>query len=416
MPNRYSNCPMLGRVTAIALAALLAGCSIDDASCTETATCVPPKSDATFDAPQETSSRGADASTGDGPVNADAQDGAIGDRSVSDAAPDVRIDVGQPDNATIDGRVLDSTSEGAGHVDGDRTADATTAPDVSDDGDRGAADGGATAIDALSESGVIPDATTPPDVVIDAGDACAINACGGCGPLSATPGTSCGQCGTYVCAADKLSVTCNDPGYVKYKSVSVGGFSTCGLLTTGGVRCWGANQDPTGAVSAPPAQDFFTGVQAIATGWYHSCAIMSTGGLRCWGANNTGQLGRGNINNDWTPPTTDILSAVKSVATGDGYTCALSAAGGVRCWGSNFLSQLGDGSTDDRHAPPVTDAITDVQAVTVHSNYSCALTASGGVRCWGTFSGEFGNGTITTPPSTDLFSGAKAVAAGLNHA
>jgi hypothetical protein len=38
------------------------------------------------------------------------------------------------------------------------------------------------------------------------------NACGGCGTLVATPGANCGTCGTYVCSADKTSVTCNDPG------------------------------------------------------------------------------------------------------------------------------------------------------------------------------------------------------------
>jgi hypothetical protein len=55
---------------------------------------------------------------------------------------------------------------------------------------------------------------------VDAGDAgldarvdgCISNACGGCGALSAQPGTACGTCGTYVCSADKSSVHCNDPG------------------------------------------------------------------------------------------------------------------------------------------------------------------------------------------------------------
>jgi hypothetical protein len=38
------------------------------------------------------------------------------------------------------------------------------------------------------------------------------NACGGCGTLSPGPNTKCGTCGTYVCSADKTSVSCNDPG------------------------------------------------------------------------------------------------------------------------------------------------------------------------------------------------------------
>jgi hypothetical protein len=44
------------------------------------------------------------------------------------------------------------------------------------------------------------------------GAACTLNACQGCGVLAAAPNSKCGTCGTYVCSADKTSVTCNDPG------------------------------------------------------------------------------------------------------------------------------------------------------------------------------------------------------------
>jgi hypothetical protein len=66
----------------------------------------------------------------------------------------------------------------------------------------------------------VPDASTP-----DAGnsshpgasdgghqDVCIPNDCGGCGTLSAAPGAACGTCGKYVCASNKASVSCNDPG------------------------------------------------------------------------------------------------------------------------------------------------------------------------------------------------------------
>jgi hypothetical protein len=63
-----------------------------------------------------------------------------------------------------------------------------------------------------------PDASAPPQ---DSGtgpsdggaeDACVPNACGGCGALLGAPDSPCGKCGKYVCAADKRSVTCSDPG------------------------------------------------------------------------------------------------------------------------------------------------------------------------------------------------------------
>ncbi len=48
--------------------------------------------------------------------------------------------------------------------------------------------------------------------VLDCADA-DINACGGCGSLGHSPGSSCGSCGAYACSVDKSSVTCFDPGY-----------------------------------------------------------------------------------------------------------------------------------------------------------------------------------------------------------
>jgi hypothetical protein len=58
--------------------------------------------------------------------------------------------------------------------------------------------------DARGDAPAETDARTP--------DACALNACGGCGTLAAAPGATCGTgCGHYVCSADKSSVSCSDP-------------------------------------------------------------------------------------------------------------------------------------------------------------------------------------------------------------
>jgi len=40
-----------------------------------------------------------------------------------------------------------------------------------------------------------------------------LNACGGCGALSNPPGTACGACGTFVCNAGRTAVSCSDPGF-----------------------------------------------------------------------------------------------------------------------------------------------------------------------------------------------------------
>ncbi len=56
----------------------------------------------------------------------------------------------------------------------------------------------------------------------------------------------------------------------------------CSLLQLG---------DGTSATSvmSPPGIDALTSVAAIATGGFHTCALMLTGGMRCWGHNEYGQ-------------------------------------------------------------------------------------------------------------------------------
>jgi alpha-tubulin suppressor-like RCC1 family protein len=204
------------------------------------------------------------------------------------------------------------------------------------------------------------------------------------------------------------------------RGIAAGGDDTCALMTTGGVRCWGANWD--GQVGdgtkedrlLPPTADILSGVQAIAPGGGTTCALMTTGGVRCWG-NQLTENGYSTARP--TPPGTDMLSGVKAIAM-SGHTCVLMTTGGVRCWGTNWDGQLGNGTrtASPTWTPPTTtDVLDGVQAIATAEFHTCALMTTGGVRCWGRGDvGQLGDGTGTnlwTPPSSDILSGVQAIAA-----
>jgi len=224
------------------------------------------------------------------------------------------------------------------------------------------------------------------------------------------------------------------------KQLAAGGFHTCAITPSGGVKCWGNNS--YGQIGDGTTTDRWTptdvyglssGVVAIATGGNytiglengnpqsaeHSCALTASGGVKCWGANITGQLGDGTTTNRNTPvDVVGLTSGVVAVSAGMHHTCALTVSGGAKCWGSNFIGELGDGTTTERHTPvDVVGLTSGVTAISAGGEYSCALTNAGGVKCWGYNSyGQLGDGTWKERHApvdvVGLTSGVAAIAAG----
>ena len=98
--------------------------------------------------------------------------------------------------------------------------------------------------------------------------------------------------------------------------LSAGQHHTCALLDSGRVRCWGTNGSgqlgygnvtPISATSPPSAAgdvDVGGTVRQVEAGGASTCALLDTGAVRCWGDNSLGQLGHGNtddIGDDETP-------------------------------------------------------------------------------------------------------------------
>lgn len=95
----------------------------------------------------------------------------------------------------------------------------------------------------------------------------------------------------------------------KAKAIAAGDSHTCALLDDGSVKCWGLNTGGELGIGDTswhgfsglemgdylPIVDLGVGetATAISAGWSHACAILQSGGIKCWGRNQEGQLGLG---------------------------------------------------------------------------------------------------------------------------
>lgn len=213
------------------------------------------------------------------------------------------------------------------------------------------------------------------------------------------------------------------------RTATAGEQHTCILTATGGVKCWGKNQD--GQVGDGTTADknkpvyvsgLVSGVAAVVAGWSHSCALMSSGGVRCWGNNQDGQLGDGTTVARNTPTEVVGLGAgVTALTAGGRHTCALMINVAVKCWGQNQRGQLGDGTTADRVAPVnVANLPNGVIAIAAGGQHTCALMLAGTVKCWGNNGeGQLGAGglllKVTATDVARMTAPAVAITAGKAH-
>jgi alpha-tubulin suppressor-like RCC1 family protein len=180
---------------------------------------------------------------------------------------------------------------------------------------------------------------------------------------------------------------------------------------TGGVQCWGRNNNgelgdgTTSSHSNPlpvlkgagPGTTYLSGVTAIAMGQSdgtgtgqptHVCALAN-GGVFCWGYNKSGELGNGaalgNTGANSSPVQAIAAgSGILGIAVGNANTCAITAASGsnLKCWGYNAYGQLGDASTTTRNAPTLTTA-GNVAQVSLGTFHQCLVNTSSQVWCVG---------------------------------
>lgn len=212
--------------------------------------------------------------------------------------------------------------------------------------------------------------------------------------------------------------------------VSAGREHSCALLDTGAVVCWGRNflgqlgdGSQTNRLTPVAVSGLSSGVVEVAVNGQHSCARMGDGTLRCWGANGYGQLGNGNLDNQYQPVAVTGLSAVVSVELGALHSCALRQNGQIYCWGVYNRSCNNFGCAFDANVFPalVSGLGGAAQALTVGFYHNCAL-VNAAVKCWGdNYSGQLGNPDQPEPNPFTVFefqgleSDVEQISAGHHH-
>jgi len=227
------------------------------------------------------------------------------------------------------------------------------------------------------------------------------------------------------------------------KQVAVGYNHACAISQTGSVSCWGDNsrgQIGDGTTTFRPQATAVVGLSStakvtqLALTYQSSCALLETGAVQCWGGNTQGELGVGQtakLNQSTSPQNVVLLNnvTIKRLVSGRQHLCGITNSDTLVCWGWNDSGQLGlavpnsDPISVDTSARFIPTAVTSVgsgiQQVAAGYGHTCAVRANDTV-CWGDNSkGQLGNGVTSTSPSApvvvSLLSGVTELALGKDH-
>ena len=281
--------------------------------------------------------------------------------------------------------------------------------------------------DGVDGQGIPPHLTAIPvavgsghfvDVAVGAENSCALDASGA---VYCAGGNYWKQLGvdtvTSVCLepqAPEYSASCSNTfvrvsGSTTFSRIFAGGYTTCGLTSSGDPYCWGMSlggaQPPTNATPTlvPGSVQFVS----LTGGSSHICGLTAAGIAYCWGAGGFGQLGTGAQVAESVPTRVATPLAFTHIAAGGSHTCAVTTTGEVYCWGSNTDFELGSTTSDSCNGnstytivcsktPVAVPGLPKVMDVAVGQQHSCALTVDGAVYCWGNGErGQLGQGSTS---------------------
>ncbi len=182
----------------------------------------------------------------------------------------------------------------------------------------------------------------------------------GCG-LTHTGGVECwgnntyGQLGngTTLSSGTAVQVTGLTSGVT---AIDAGVNHACAITADGGVSCWGNNTDgklgnSTTVNSSTPVAvtDLSSGATGISAGGISTCAVMATGSVKCWGNGSYGTLGNGSPVASSVPVEVSSITGATAVSVGTYHACATGPTMPAQCWGNG--SALGGGDITTRLFP-----------------------------------------------------------------
>jgi alpha-tubulin suppressor-like RCC1 family protein len=213
--------------------------------------------------------------------------------------------------------------------------------------------------------------------------------------------------------------------------VTAGSNHTCALVAGGLVKCWGKSDfgqvgdgtfgDDSGVRLQPVTVLGVEGAVQISAGSRSTCAVLGSGSIKCWGFNLFGQLGDGSKGDSRSarpsPVTVGLVTDAVAVASGANHACALMSAGTVKCWGDAAFGQMGDGATGDFEQrsllPRDVAGVTGATQLTAGSTFACVLRSDSPGLCWGSNGwGQLGNGTTGDEFGRELLPVGLSVASG----
>lgn len=233
------------------------------------------------------------------------------------------------------------------------------------------------------------------------------------------------QLGNSSASAENGLVTVK--GVSRARSITAGEFHACAVLEDETVRCWGSERKGVlgnGVLSYEARGTAFQfsslkGVLRVEAGRESSCALLRSGAVQCWGYLERREASNGG----WGSPEikrVDGLRGIYAIGVGGDYGCALLKDGTVQCWGANIYGQLGDGTVESRSIPAPVRKLKDVQSITVGEFHACALHQDETVSCWGydlqgrAYAGQSG-GEYLSPQKLQGLRGVKSITAGSSH-